>query len=605
MDFTPLIFAALKSARTANERLDNLPDFMKPCGTIGADGDLPDLPSDPNVGDVYFVATDGTYDGQAARIGDMFYFNSNDAWSYVPTGDVDTWRNIFVNGVEIQGITNKDPLKLLAGSNITLAVDPDTKEITISSNQIDDNSPSPTKTFSSDKIISLLDTKIYGFHINSSEDDPEACVTYLEQAVGMTPCKMDYTNDKFIWGSWKDTFFMPRPCMLRQDGIVDFYLDPDDYTKREDGITPSHVDHLGNIELSATSTAAYAIDDYLVYDGKLWQVTAAIAIGDTLVDGTNISEVVNAPDVNDNAMIEWGRDGKKIWYKIVPDSGDATSASIYISDKKVDSDYRAWSFYNYAGEIVDHFYTPCYNGTLDKNGKLRSISGMTYDKLCQSKTTTQEVTAAELNNLTGRKNWYTEQFCDFVLIDFLLILISKSLNVQKSFGNGRINQPSQASSMLGTGTMDAKGMFWGSNGNNYGVKAFGMENLWSNQHRRYAGHIMIDYQQVYKMTRSTADGTTISDYNQTGANYLQGGVGPSSNGYFSKVLFNKDGWFVNSITNGSDTKYWCDYWYQSSGTRYAGRGGSCSLGANCGRCVLLAHAAASTFWYIGAAVSYK
>ena len=75
MDFTALIFAALKSAKTANERLDNLPDFMKPCGTIGADGDLPDLPSDPNVGDVYFVATDGTYDGHAARIGDMFYFN--------------------------------------------------------------------------------------------------------------------------------------------------------------------------------------------------------------------------------------------------------------------------------------------------------------------------------------------------------------------------------------------------------------------------------------------------------------------------------------------------------------------------------------------------
>lgn len=605
MDFTPLIFAALKSGKTANERLDNLPDFMKPCGTIGADGDLPDLPSDPNVGDVYFVATDGTYDGHAARIGDMFYFNSNDAWSYVPTGDVDTWRNIFVNGVEIQGITNKDPLKLLAGSNVALAVDPDTKEITISSNQIDDNSPSPIKTFSSDKIISLLDTKIYGFHINSSEDDPEACVTYLEQAVGMTPCKMDYTNDKFIWGSWKDTFFMPRPCMLRQDGIVDFYLDPDDYTKREDGVTPSHVDHLGNIELSATSTAAYAIDDYLVYDGKLWQVTATIAIGDTLADGTNISEVVNAPDVNDNAMIEWGRDGKKIWYKIVPDSGDATSASIYISDKKVDADYRAWSFYNYDGDMVEHFYTPCYNGSLDANGKLRSISDMAYNKLCQSKTTTQEVTAAELNNPTGKKNWYTEQFCDFVLIDFLLILISKSLNVQKSFGNGRISQPSQASSMLGTGTMNTKGMFWGSNGNNYGVKVFGMENLWANQWRRYAGHIMIDYQQVYKMTRSKADGTTISDYNQTGANYLQGGIGPSSNGYFSKVLFNKDGWFVNSITNGSDTKYWCDYYYQNSGTRFAVRGGHCNAGASCGRYVNLYYAAASTNWYIGAAVSYK
>ena len=107
------------------------------------------------------------------------------------------------------------------------------------------------------------------------------------------------------------------------------------------------------------------------------------------------------------------------------------------------------------------------------------------------------------------------------------------------------------------------------------------------------------------MTRSTADGTSISDYNQNGANYLQGGVGPSSDGYFSKVLFNKDGWFVNSVTNGSDAKYWCDYWYQSSGMRYAVRGGPCANGAVCGRFVGLDDAATYTRWDVGSAVSYK
>lgn len=585
--------------------IESMPEPMVLKGTLGTGpDDVPDLPNNPTVGDVYVVAEDGTYNEQPAHVGDMFVFFSDETWHYIATGDVDTWRNIIINGIEIQSITNKDPLKFKDGSNVTITYDDNDKSVEISSDQIDDSAPSLTKTFSSDKIISLLDTKVYGFHIDSSEDDPEACITYLEQAVGMNPCYMDYANDKFIWGSWKDAFFMPRPCMLKPDGIVDFYLDPDDFTKREDG-TPSHIDHLGNIETSATAAAAYAIDDYLVYDGKLWTVTAAIAIGDTLADGMNITEVANAPDVNDNAMIQWGKDGKKIWYKIVPDTNDATSASIYISDKQVDSEYRAWSFYNYNGEMVDHFYTPCYNGSLDVNGKLRSISGMTYDKLCQSKTVAQEVTAAELNNVTGKKNWYIEQFCDYVLIDFLLILISKSLNVQKSFGNGRINQASAASSMLGTGTMNTKGMFWGSNGNNYGVKVFGMENLWANQWRRYAGHIMIEYQQVYKMTRSTADGTTISDYNQTGSDYLQGGVGPSSNGYFSKVLFNKDGWFANSITDGGDSKYWCDYYYQNSGTRFAVRGGNCNYSAHCGRYVGLHYRATDTSWGIGCAVSFK
>lgn len=34
---------------------------------------------------------------------------------------------------------------------------------------------------------------------------------------------------------------MPRPCMLKSDGTVDYYLDPDDYTKKEDGETPSDI----------------------------------------------------------------------------------------------------------------------------------------------------------------------------------------------------------------------------------------------------------------------------------------------------------------------------------------------------------------------------
>ena len=46
---------------------------------------------------------------------------------------------------------------------------------------------------------------------------------------------MDYDNDSFDYGSWEDAFFMPRPCMLKSDGTVDYYLDPDDYSKREDG----------------------------------------------------------------------------------------------------------------------------------------------------------------------------------------------------------------------------------------------------------------------------------------------------------------------------------------------------------------------------------
>ena len=76
---------------------------------------------------------------------------------------------------------------------------------------------------------------LYAFHIDSTESDPEDCITYLEDAVGMTPAKMDYQNGVFDWGSWGNAFFLPRPCMVKSDGTVDYYLNENDYTLKADG----------------------------------------------------------------------------------------------------------------------------------------------------------------------------------------------------------------------------------------------------------------------------------------------------------------------------------------------------------------------------------
>ena len=84
-------------------------------------------------------------------------------------------------------------------------------------------------------------TIIYGFKIQTNNSDPNVSVTYIEGAAGKRAAGMNYMDNTFSWGDWdKDEFFMPRPCMLRYDGIVDYYLDPDDYTKRIDG-TPSEI----------------------------------------------------------------------------------------------------------------------------------------------------------------------------------------------------------------------------------------------------------------------------------------------------------------------------------------------------------------------------
>ena len=130
-------------------------------------------------------------------------------------------------------------------------------------------------------------TVIYGFHYNGNEADPDASVSYLEDAVGLTPLAVNLNTGICEYGSWKHAFFMPKPCMLKFSGVVDYYLNPNDYTLKDDG--------------SAS-------------------------------DNANI-------DYAGNCMMEF----PQIWWKIVPDSGDSSSFSFYCSNTQIDSSYHAWN----------------------------------------------------------------------------------------------------------------------------------------------------------------------------------------------------------------------------------------------------------------------
>ena len=87
-DLEPIIGAALKSAKTANERIDNLPLPMVFKGSLGTGGTIETLPtaSSENEGYVYIVITDGTYAGQTAKAGDTFVSDGS-AWVLIPAGD--------------------------------------------------------------------------------------------------------------------------------------------------------------------------------------------------------------------------------------------------------------------------------------------------------------------------------------------------------------------------------------------------------------------------------------------------------------------------------------------------------------------------------------
>ena len=400
---------------------------------------------------------------------------------------------------------------------------------------------------------------LYAFHIDGSESSPSAKVTYLEDAAGMTPAAMDYTNGKFDYGSWKDAFFMPRPCMVKQIGIVDYYLDPDDYSKKEDG--------------------------------------TASDIADTSYAG--------------NAMMEWGQNGKKIWYKVVPDPGDVTSGTVYICDEQLDPSYQAWSFWNNQGRFVDHFYTPIYNGSSVADGNvnvMRSISGLA---ITQSLSGTEEIARCKANNKTDEVLWYTEVMADRILINFLLILMGKSTDTQTVFGNGLITGSQTALNNYRTGALNDKGLFFGYNDQTHAVKVFGMENWWGAQWRRTAGYINASGTQKLKLTYGRQDGSTADGYNTDGTGYLSMGITPTgtSGGYIDTMNFNEYGMFGKNsggTGSGSSTHYCDGQWFNNGQTDYALFGGNSHYGVLCGAfyCSLNGTVAA-VYWAVGVALSYR
>lgn len=77
----------------------------------------------------------------------------------------------------------------------------------------------------------------YGYCINKSESDPYERVEYLYDAANLSPAYMDFENNVFNYGDWENSWFITdnKPCMLKYDGTVDHYLNPNDYTLKKDG----------------------------------------------------------------------------------------------------------------------------------------------------------------------------------------------------------------------------------------------------------------------------------------------------------------------------------------------------------------------------------
>ena len=294
----------------------------------------------------------------------------------------------------------------------------------------------------------------------------------------------------------------------------------------------------------------------------------------------------------------------KVYWKIV-NNGDNT-ANIYFSDKKVDSDFHCWSHIDNNGNEIDYCYISIYDGS-DIDSKLRSLSGKTP---CNNQYTTTEITYAKANNLTDDTIWYTEVFSDVMLIRLLLLLIGRSTNTQTVFGNGHYTGGNSASDFILSGSMDKKGLFYGTNGSQKGVKVFGIEHWWGNIWKRIGGWIGENGTQKVKMTYGQSDGSTVDGYNLDGSGYVTiANSTPSgtSGGYISKMLITENGLFP-VVISGSSTTYYCDtLWFNNSGKYYACVGGNCGgdAGFRVGSFESALNPIKSKSWGVGTSLSCK
>jgi hypothetical protein len=90
---------------------------------------------------------------------------------------------------------------------------------------------------------------LFGYDLvttNSNTSNVNGRVSYPSDVdnANYSPAYMDFDAGTFNYGDWPSTpgeHFMPKPCVINAKGVVQHYLDPDNYSLQEDGVTASKI----------------------------------------------------------------------------------------------------------------------------------------------------------------------------------------------------------------------------------------------------------------------------------------------------------------------------------------------------------------------------
>lgn len=393
--------------------------------------------------------------------------------------------------------------------------------------------------------------RIYGFRIDKNDTNPDTRVTYMYDAIGMTPAYMNFTTHEFNYGSWGDIWFVSenRPVALRFDGTVDYELNHTDFTKKLDGTAS---------DVSSTSYAGNFMSEMPTVYVKRWE--------------------------------------------------DSSYNYMAFSQVQIDNDYLAQAHTNANGVVNSHIYLPMFKGCKDSSSKLRSLMG-TYPA---GKTTGSNEVAYANNCGSGWQLWDKAKID---LIMDLIVLITKSTNCRAKIGNGdcktynssdTTNYGKMKSGYETNGsTRSTNAQFYGYEGTettNYGkhhMIAFYIEDLWGNSNDRCLGFNLVN--NVYKV-KMTPPYTLNSD-----STYTTLSVSPpsSTDGWLKNVSSGIYGDVPTEVGASNTTGFANKFYKNVYSTALALFGGNASDGLPVGRYWTLVYESNSNSWSHGGSPCYS
>ena len=395
-----------------------------------------------------------------------------------------------------------------------------------------------------------------------------------------------------------------RRCVINNSGVVQYYLDADDSTKKAGdwlrivetqslnaaytGTTQEATNSLLRNGLPAWAAGTFATGQRVTHNGSLWECIAATttaepAAGSVASDltGTDGQVMVEVPAFSVRYSFAGGVHTREV--------------RLGCSDSLIAQGFQPHpAFIKTDGTYKSAFYIGAYQAHNASGNILGSVSGANN---------VVNITRATSRSLAAARGtgWHVQSYLEYAAIQTLLVCEYRDHNSQKVIGNGA---QEGGVFVVANGLSNARG---NRNGNAYTsggattdfMSYRGIENLYGRAWQWVDGFNL--YERVVYLTNNQsafADNTSVG--------YRMYAQLPSGSGSYQKELHPFPDVFLPSVVSGaSSTSYLSDAMWTSTGWRVARVGGSSNDGAQVGAFTL--HVSADSgfaFVNIGARAAY-